>query len=84
MRKPTAKQIEKGREILKRAGYLLDGVWQELDIKDKAEEMGIELTDDEVSEVAENIERSFDAEFGINWEVIATHIDMFDQDRKKS
>ncbi len=39
---------------------------------------GVALSDDEAMEVMQMIARGFDANLGINWEVIEAYIDMFD------
>lgn len=53
--------------------------WNKEDIifQDRANHVeidGVELTDEQVSEVVYNIEQSFDANIGVNWDVISEHI----------
>ena len=50
--------------------------WTREDILDRMDEKNIEHPEDLVDEVMESIDRGFDAEVGINWTVIDTHIDM--------
>jgi len=40
-----------------------------------AERFNITLTDEQVNEVVESIENSFDANYGVNWDIIADNID---------
>ena len=53
--------------------------WNKEDIicQDRANHVeidGVELTEEQVSEVVYNIEQSFDANIGVNWDVISEHI----------
>lgn len=50
--------------------------WNREDIVMRAEALEYNLTDEEIEEVAYNIEQSFDANVGVNWDVITDHIDM--------
>ena len=50
-------------------------LWNKEDVINTAEINDIELTDEQVSEVIYNIEQSFDANIGVNWDVIANNID---------
>lgn len=50
-------------------------LWNKEDVTNIAERNDIELTDEQVSEVIYNIEQSFDANIGVNWDVIANNID---------
>jgi len=50
-------------------------LWNKEDVINTAERNDIELTDEQVSEVIYNIEQSFDANIGVNWDVIANNID---------
>lgn len=51
-------------------------LWNKEDIVVTAKErFDITLTDEQVNEVMESIENSFDANVGVNWDVIADNID---------
>lgn len=51
-------------------------LWNKEDIVVTAKErFDITLTDEQVNEVVESIENSFDANVGVNWDVIADNID---------
>lgn len=51
-------------------------LWNKEDVIVTAKErFDITLTDEQVSEVVESIENSFDANVGVNWDVIADNID---------
>ena len=49
--------------------------WDASDIESVAEDMEVELTEDQVLEVMEIIVRRHDANHGINWDVIGSAID---------
>lgn len=49
--------------------------WSTEDVLGKAEEMDIELTEEQADVILDNIERSHDASVGINWDVIEYHIE---------
>lgn len=67
--------VEQAKQVMRDNGYL-SPMWQKADIIGKAEDMGVELTTEQVDKVAENIERFHNAEIGINWDVIESNIDM--------
>lgn len=50
--------------------------WTTDDILDRAESRGIELSNEQARDILESIARGFDANNGINWDVIDTHTDM--------
>jgi len=58
---------------LKERGYVRH-LWHRDDIIYQAECDEVELTDEEIDEVAELLERKTDANIGINWEVISMWI----------
>lgn len=50
--------------------------WNKEDIEVSAQSrFNITLTEEQVNEVVESIENSFDANVGVNWDVIADNID---------
>ena len=49
--------------------------WSTEDVLGKAEEMDVELTEEQADVILDNIERSHDASVGINWDVIEYHIE---------
>ena len=63
------KWIELAQETLKNARRL-PSMWSYIDIEEKAKDMGIKLTDEQVDKVMKYIVDSFNAEIGINWDVI--------------
>ncbi len=51
-------------------------LWNKEDVQMIAtQRFDITLTDEQVNEVVESIESSFDANVGVNWDVIADNID---------
>lgn len=56
--------------------YIQNIAWQVADIWAKAEDMGVELTDDDVNDVKTLIEENFDASIGVNWDTIEYGIEM--------
>lgn len=67
--------LEQAKEILKQHGYLVKNLWNKTDITDRAKDLDMVLTADEISEIAFNIEQRFDATYGITWDVIDLHLD---------
>lgn len=61
------------RKRLEKQGYIMV-FWHKDDIRSKAEEMEVELTDEQVDEIANDICRNHDAEYGINWDSIEFRI----------
>jgi uncharacterized protein YpuA (DUF1002 family) len=49
--------------------------WDDDDIRSVAEDMDIELTDDQVLSVMQLIVKAHDANIGINWDAIGSAID---------
>ena len=49
--------------------------WHPMDVESVADDMEVELTEDQVLEVMEIIVRRHDANIGINWDVIGSAID---------
>jgi len=70
----TQEQIQKAKQTLSDAGYLVSGLWHRNDINDKAMEMGVILTQDQIDKIAHSIECYLDCEVGINWDVISSNI----------
>jgi hypothetical protein len=55
--------------------------WSLPDIISKAEEMGVECSEDEAREIAYEIEQNGDCEYGITWDTIAYYVEQhFDID----
>ena len=60
-----------GKNLLKRSGYIVDGMWTHQDVMMYAEDdMGIDLTSEQLNDVVSLIGARFDASIGINWEFI--------------
>ena len=66
----TVDQLE--NELVKK-GYIRV-FWSEIDIRYRAEEKNITLTEEQVKKVAENMARFHDANYGINWDYMDDHI----------
>jgi hypothetical protein len=64
--------VEQAKEVLRNNGYIMQ-FWHKDDIKDTAENHHIEITDDQINEVAEQLE-DIDCNIGINWESILIYI----------
>ncbi len=62
------------------AQYLRDNrncafiLWQPADIEHKAEEMGIDITEDEVGDVLSSLDSNADCNYGITWDHIESAI----------
>lgn len=60
------------RQYLKNEGYILH-FWHKDDIKAQAENAGINLSEDQIDQIAEDLEQ-VDCEIGINWDVLTINI----------
>ena len=63
-------KTNKAIQTLKDAGYLMDICWQKDDIRHKAEELEMELTAEQVNQVAELLIDGHDANLGLNWDIM--------------
>jgi uncharacterized protein YpuA (DUF1002 family) len=61
--------------VMVRGNPVIQDQWDADDIMSVAENMDIELTEDQIREVMELIVKSHDANIGINWDVIGSAID---------
>ena len=57
--------------------------WRVDDVRDRAEVLDFELSLDEQRQVLQCIERDHDANVGICWDVIDTHIENFVRERSE-
>lgn len=57
------------KQYMVQAGYI-PILWHRDDIKSRAEDKGIELSNDQTDEVIKLIVKNHDCNIGINWEVI--------------
>lgn len=70
LKNATVEQLE--NELVKR-GYIRV-FWSEMDIRYRAREKKITLTEEQIKKVAENMARFHDANYGINWDYMDDHI----------
>lgn len=61
--------VQKARQVLKEAGYVMH-FWHRDDIIQRAEEKEIELTEKQIDDVMSLLEHKTDCNIGINWEMI--------------
>lgn len=61
--------------VMVRGNPVIQDQWDADDIMSVAENMDIELTEDQIREVMELIVQTHDANIGINWDVIGSAID---------
>ena len=73
MKRPTRTEIEKAKSILKQAGYL-EPMWMVEDVKCRLEQLDKTANKKQLNTIVANIERSHNAEIGINWDVIDINI----------
>lgn len=52
----------------------IDDPWYVEDVKEAANDLGIEITNEEAEDILCSVANSFDANIGINWEVFYYHI----------
>jgi hypothetical protein len=57
--------------------------WSTEDVLMQADNMNIELTEEQADVILDNIEHHHDACVGINWEVIEFHIDNYIEENNK-
>lgn len=85
LKEPTHKQIEKAKDILKRAGFI-PYYWHIDDIAQRDAEINEEeesdLTDKELRQIAEDIADNADANYGICWETFDSEIEEVKRNRK--
>ena len=51
--------------------------WSTEDVLWQAEQLDLELTEDQADDILESLENRHDASVGINWDVISFHIENF-------
>lgn len=49
---------------------IINVIWLGDDVRQHAEDLGIEITDEQVTQVIKWLERKFDSDSGINWDTI--------------
>ena len=76
MKKPTYEEIEAARAVLVASG-VIDTFWHKDDIKFRALDRGILLSDEKVDGIADLIVRRHDANEGINWTTIDIITDIY-------
>lgn len=57
--------------------------WSTEDVLMQADNMNIELTEEQADDILDNIEHHHDACVGINWDVIEFHIDNYIEQNNK-
>lgn len=71
----TQQEIENAKETLKKAGYFFT-LWTKEDILTYAKNtFEVDLTNEQVDDIINTIERTHDATIGINWDVIGNAIE---------
>jgi len=51
--------------------------WSTEDVLWQAEQLDLELTEDQADDILESLENKHDASIGINWDVISFHIENY-------
>jgi hypothetical protein len=67
--RPSEAEISHAKETLKKAGYFMIS-WTTQDVIGRAEELKKKLSQKQLAEVVDSIERLHDATIGVNWDVI--------------
>lgn len=70
----------KGYEKELKAGDVIAIIWSIEDVIYCGEELGVMITDEEARDLLSIIQHRHDAEIGVSWVVIETHIEMSDID----
>jgi hypothetical protein len=48
--------------------------WSSVDVLTRAEDLGIEITEEQADKILDDMERQHDANYGITWETIDSHL----------
>lgn len=67
---------EQLRDEFKRQGYI-HVFWHKDDISGLLEKRGIKYTDKDLDKIRDFVERHFDAQVGISWDVLEGYIDIY-------
>jgi len=62
-------KINDALQVLRENNFVMV-FWNEDDVRKSAEDLEIELTDDQITNILYNLEAKFDASIGINWDTI--------------
>jgi hypothetical protein len=71
--KPTQEQIEQAKAILEQANICAI-YWGVDDVKGRAKELDVLLTNEQAIKIIKDIERQHDANYGVTWETIDCHV----------
>jgi hypothetical protein len=71
--KPTQEQIENAKAILEQANICVI-YWGVEDVKGRAKELNILLSEEQVAKVLKDMERTHDCNYGVTWETIDFHV----------
>jgi len=63
--------------------HIATSLWMAEDVLYTAEDIEIELSEEEANEILDEMCHRHDADIGINWEVIRCYIYMLDEDRRE-
>jgi hypothetical protein len=75
--------VEAARELLKTAGYFVDGLWHVDDVHFICEQLGLEkLDDNEARQVFAIAIEQFDGETGISWPQLEKAVQVYLQRKK--
>ena len=51
-------------------GTIIADIWHDEDVRSRAEDMGVDITEEQIKEVLSCVHRKADANIGINWDTI--------------
>ena len=71
--KPTIEQIENAKAILEQANICVI-YWSVEDVKGRAKELNILLSEEQVAKILKDMERQHDCNYGVTWETIDYHV----------
>ena len=69
--------VKEAREFLKEQGYFTQNLWTAEDVIVRAKQMEEEISEEQAIEIFDLIGRRFNAEIGVNWDVIDNAIEEF-------
>lgn len=78
---PTIEEVKNRFDSIQ--GHVAVAIWQREDIRGRAKDKGIKITNYQIDELLDEIDRKQDCELGITWTTIDCFLDEFNERRKE-
>ena len=76
-----SEQIRDARELLRKEGYFVQNLWSTQDVIEYGKDsLGYDISEEQAIEIFELLGRRFDANIGVNWEMLEVIIEEFFND----